>query len=167
MNKLISEEEVKRALDLDSFRNLSKDKIIEFVSMIPNMDKDVAISLINQFPEYGIFANNAITQLKGMCDSALESNNSSQKDAVAAYRKILDDLGILLNKEETSAEERALITDKMIEIADKISAKDSENKEFLIKVLKTVSPYVGGALVLGAAILGVNTKGVKLPTLKK
>lgn len=167
MKKLVSDEEVKRALGLDSFRNLSKDKIIEFVSLIPNIDKDVAISIINQFPEYGSFANNAITQLKAMCDSVLESNELSQKEAVSAYRKILDDLGILLNKDATTAEERIMITEKMIEIADKISSKDSENKEFLIGIFKIVSPYVGGALLLGAAILGVNTKGVKLPTIKK
>lgn len=167
MNKLISEEEVKSALDIKSFRDLSKDKITEFISLIPNMNKDVALSIINQFPEYGTFAKDVITQLKEMCDSVLKSNNSSQKAVIDAYRKILDDLGIRLNNENNTAEERHFITDKMVEIADKISAKDSENKEFLLKVLRTVSPYVGGALLLGVAILGVNTKSGELPSIRK
>ena len=34
-NLLVSEEQVKNALKIDSFRNLSKDKIMEFVSLIP------------------------------------------------------------------------------------------------------------------------------------
>ena len=42
---LVSEDQVKKALHIDSFRNLSKDKIMEFASLIPNMDKDVAISI--------------------------------------------------------------------------------------------------------------------------
>ena len=49
---LVSEDQVKKALQIDSFRNLSKDKIMEFASFIPHMDKDVAIAIINQFPAY-------------------------------------------------------------------------------------------------------------------
>ena len=36
--KLVSESQVKNALNIDSFRNLSKDKMMEFVSLIPSMD---------------------------------------------------------------------------------------------------------------------------------
>lgn len=46
---LVSEEQVKKALQIDSFRNLSKDKIVEFASLIPHMDKDVAIAIINNW----------------------------------------------------------------------------------------------------------------------
>ena len=49
---LVSVEEVKNALKIDSFRNLSKDKIMEFVSLIPNMDKEVAINIIEQYPAF-------------------------------------------------------------------------------------------------------------------
>jgi hypothetical protein len=43
---MVTEAEVKKALAIDSFRNMTKDKIMEFVSAIPNMDKDVAIKII-------------------------------------------------------------------------------------------------------------------------
>lgn len=55
----------------------------------------------------------------------------------------------------------------MITVADRISAKDTENKDFLNEIIKYGVPIMGGALVLGAAILGVNVKGTKIPTLKK
>lgn len=45
--QLLSVEQVKEALGIETFRNLSKEKIMEFVSLIPNMDKDVAMSIIN------------------------------------------------------------------------------------------------------------------------
>ena len=48
--RYVSEDAVKRALKIDSFRNLSKDKVMQFASMIPYMDKEVAIAIINQFP---------------------------------------------------------------------------------------------------------------------
>ena len=164
---LISEESVKKALNIESFRNLSKEKIVEFISLIPNMDKDVAISIINQFPAYAEMAGNIIAQLKTMCDSAIKEAGKSQKESIESYKLILSELGNLLQKDNISAEERALITDKMILIADRISAKDSEYKEFLLDALKIGVPVLGGALLLGAAILGVNTRGTKIPTLKK
>lgn len=45
--RYVTEEAVKRALKIDSFRNISKDKVMQFASMIPYMDKDVAIAIIN------------------------------------------------------------------------------------------------------------------------
>jgi len=164
---MVTENEVKTALDIDSFRNMSKEKIIEFVSAIPNMDKDVAIKIIEQFPAYTESANNMLAQLNTLCNNAMKENGESQKEAIEAYKKILDDLGELLKKDTITAEERMQITEQMITVADRISAKDTENKEFLNGIIKYGVPIIGGALVLGATILGVNVKGTKIPTLKK
>ena len=71
-----------------------------------------------------------------MCDNVIKNNNSSQKDAVEAYKVILQDLSELLKKEDISKEERDEITEKMILVADKISAKDTENKDFLNGIIK-------------------------------
>lgn len=165
--KLLNENDVKKALAIKDFRNISKEKIMEFVSLIPNMDKDVAISIINQFPTYKDFAVSTVTVLKDMCDSALEKNDSSQMETISAYRKILDDLGEILKKDDISAEERDCISDKMITIADKIALKDTENKNFIAGIVKYGAPIIGAALIIGATILGVNIKGKDIPTLKK
>src|SRR5574344_960676 len=95
----VSEEQVKKALQIDSFRNLSKDKIMEFASLIPHMDKDVAIAIINQFPEYAESSRNMIKQYNVMCDKVLQSNDDSRRDAVLAYKTILDDLSVLLKQD--------------------------------------------------------------------
>lgn len=165
-NYMATENEVKKALAIDSFRNISKDKIMEFVSAIPNMDKDVAIKIIGQFPAYTGFATTMLAQLNTTCDNAMKENGESQKDVIEAYKKILDDLGELLKKDTITAEERLQITEQMITIADRISAKDSENKEYLNGIINNEKYIIIGALVLGAVILGVNVKGIKIPTLK-
>ena len=71
---LVSEEQVKKALQIDSFRNLSKDKIMEFASLIPHMDKDIAVAIINQFPAYVESSRNMIEQYNAMCDKVFQSN---------------------------------------------------------------------------------------------
>jgi len=162
---LVSEEQVKKALQIDSFRNLSKDKIMEFASLIPHMDKDVAIAIINQFPAYVESSRNMIEQYSAMCDKVLQSNDDSRKDAVMAYKTILDDLSILLKQDGITPEQQEKITDKMILVADKIADLHEDNRNFLEGIIKYGTPLIGGALLLGAVILGVNVKGIKLPTI--
>lgn len=162
---LVSVEEVKNALKIDSFRNLSKDKIMEFVSLIPNMDKEVAIKIIEQYPAFAKLSESMVAQLNKMCDTALEKNEESQRLTIQAYKQILDELSNQLHMEDISKEEREKITKQMIEIADKISVKDTENKAFIDKMVKYSTGFAIGALVLGAAILGVNIKGKDIPKL--
>lgn len=163
---LISEQQVKDALNIESFRNLSKDKIMEFVSLIPMMDKDVALSIINQFPTYSEMAKCMVEELTKTCDTAIAENSKSQNEVYSAYRKILDDLGEVLKREDISPEERDSISNKMIEIADKMSQKDTENKGFIAWITRNKEYVIGAALILGAAILGVSVKGKQLPKLK-
>jgi len=128
------------------------------------MDKDLAIKIIDQFPAYAESANSMLAQLNTMCNNAMKENGESQMEVIEAYKKILDDLGELLKKETITAEERLHITEQMITVADRISAKDTENKQFLKGIIKYGVPIIGGALVLGAAILGVNVKGTNTST---
>ena len=161
----VSVEEVKNALKIDSFRNLSKDKIMEFVSLIPNMDKEVAIKIIEQYPAFAKLSESMVAQLNKMCDTALEKNEESQRLTIQAYKQILDELSNQLHMEDISKEDREKITKQMIEIADKISVKDTENKAFIDKMVKYSTGFAIGALVLGATILGVNIKGKDIPKL--
>lgn len=80
-------------------------------------------------------------------------------------KKILDDLGELLKKDDISFEQQQQITKDMIDIADRISAKDTENKKFIERIYKYGASVIGGALILGAVILGVNVKGKRIPEL--
>lgn len=152
---LISEQQVKDVLQIDNFRNLSKDKVMKFISLIPNMDKEVAISIINQFSAYSDMSKNMVGELRLLCETALKENTGSQKDAIAAYIKILDQLAEMLKKENITREEREYITNKTLEVADKIAAKDSENKEFIMNIVKCGTGLVGMVIVAGATILGV------------
>ena len=133
--------------------------------MIPNMDKDVAISIINQFPAYAESSRNMIEQYNVMCDKILQSNDDSRRDAVMAYKTVLDDLSSLLKQDGVTPELQEKITDKMILVADKIADLHEGNRNFLEGIIKYGTPLIGGALLLGAVILGVNVKGTKLPTI--
>ena len=154
MNKLMTEQSVKDVLGISDWRNLSKDKIMSFVSVLPDVDSEVAIKIIEQFPEYAKTSQEMVNCMKETCSNILSENKSSSDKSMQAYKQILDNLEELLKKENITLEEKEYLLNKMIEVADKISDKDTENKTFLGNALKTVGGVALGALMIGALFLG-------------
>lgn len=166
VNVLKTENEVKKALNIESFRNLSKRKVVEFVSLLPQMDKEVATAIINQFPNYSQTVSEMVRELAGTCNIILEKNESSTKAAVEAYQDILGTLSELLKRDDLKYEERQSITSSTIEVADKLAEKDTENKKFLLTIGKYAVVTASGLALIMAAVLGLKSKSVELPHLK-
>lgn len=99
-----------------------------------------------------------------MCDNVLQSNDVNRKDAVLAYKAILDELSVRLKQDGITPEQQEKIIDKIILVADKIADFHKDNREFLEGVIKYGTTLIGGVLLLGAVILGGNVNGAKLPT---
>ena len=154
--KIVSEEEVKKILNIESFRNLSKDKVMEFISLIPDMDKEVAISIINQFPNYVDLAKQTTESFNETRDNCLEKNDNSRRDVVDMYRTILNSQARLLEKEDLSEAQQRYATEQMFAAADKVAEKDTENKAFYVEVMKYGTYLTTGILMIGGVILGVN-----------
>lgn len=155
--RYVSEEAVKHALKIDSFRNLSKDKVMQFASMIPYMDKEVAIAIINQFPVYADFGKIAIAQYAEVCNSILENNKESQATVVKGYQIILDALSKRMEQKELSEQERQAITTDMIAVANKISEADLNNKKFLDRMSNKILIAIVGIVAAVGAGIGLNS----------
>ena len=156
---LITEDQVKQALQIDDFRHLSKQKVMEFVSLIPQMDQKVAESIINQFPDYKDLSLQMVDQLNGLCDKVIQDNARSGEDAVASYKLVLEVIRDQLQQGDLTFEQKQELTQQMILIADKVAEKDTENKQFLGNILKGMRAFGTFALALGAAVLGVKATG--------
>lgn len=150
----MSEDEVKKALNISDFRSLSKEKIMEFVSIIPKVDKEVAMSIINQFPNYVDMAKNMVGGMMHLCDEALQDAKIGRKDVIESYRMVLETLKEQLNDEKLTVEERNKITDDMIAVAEKIDTVNDKHQIFVKDILTKVGSVTLGVVVLGVAILG-------------
>lgn len=156
----VSEEEVKKALNISDFRSLSKDKVMEFVSLIPKVDKDVAISIVNQFPNYTDMAKSIVGGMINLCSEALQNTKEGNKEVIQAYKVVLETLKERLQNEKLTLKERNRITDEMLEIAEKIDTVNDKHNTFIKDILTTVGGVAVGVVVLGAAVLGgFNIKG--------
>ena len=56
MGKQLTERQVLEKLDIPDFRHITKDKVMEFASMLNKMEPDVAKKAIEQFPEFARMA---------------------------------------------------------------------------------------------------------------
>ena len=101
-----SEEAVKKALKIESFRNLTKDKVMEFTSMIPYMEKEVALEIIKQFPVYVEFVESAMENYTQLCKTILETNKEEYEQAVHAHQYVLETFANQLEQENLTEEER-------------------------------------------------------------
>ena len=171
MEKTIyTKEEVKEALQITDLRNLSVDKVVELVSLMPQMDKELAKEIIGEFSNYSELCKAMVKEMGESCDTAIAESKDSQLEVLSAYRDVIKSLKEMLKDDDLTLDEKMQITDKMIEIADKMADKDTEQKSFFKEILKYKEYIIGGCLLLGASILGVSFKGGirgKLPKIDK
>ena len=165
MDKALTEQQVLDKLEIPDFRHMTKEKIMTFASMLQNMDPEVAKKAIEQFPDFAKMALDALTDYRDVFEKTLDSNNESSKQCFKTYDEILDALKACVEREDIDFEERKFYIDKMMEIAQMAEKKDSENKNFVWKMIGTASMVVIAVVGSGAALLGGNVD-FKLPKLK-
>lgn len=165
LKRPMNEQKVLDKLGIEDFRHLSKDKVIDFVSMIPNMDPEVAKAAIEQFPEFASTMRSIMVDYKQELETALKQNDDSVKAYYDACNKILDSLDKLLNDPELSTDEKMQIVEKMQEIQRMMGEKDTENKKHLRDMLAIASVVVVTIAGTAITLLGGNSN-IKLPTNK-
>ncbi len=152
-----SEKKVLKKLGIADFRHMTKDKIVRFASMLPHMDPEVAKAALEQFPSFKELASDMVAQYKDIVDKILDKNDESQKAFYEACNEIIHSLQKELEDENITAEERVRIEDKMICVAGMIGEKDSENKNFMLKMGGLATGVVLVLTGVAAALLGGNT----------
>lgn len=155
--RLETEQDVLDRIGAEDFRSIKKEQLIQFVSSLPEMDKEVAMACIAQFPEFRKSANDIIEQLSKTCDSLIADNKDSRDKAIQSYQLILVELQTYLESHKLlSHRKKKEIIDKMVEVADKINEINDKNIQHQNDFLKTIGGIAVAALAIAGAILGVN-----------
>lgn len=152
MEQKYTDEQIKQMLDIKDFRSISADKIRDFFSLIPNMEKEVAIKCIEQFPNFTEYAGEIVSHFYTLCDRAISSDAES---SIAAYKKILDNLGVMLDYDTLNEEDRHYIIEKMVEIGDRIAGEEDKKRSFKEVVLNNAGKVALAAMVVASSMLGL------------
>jgi hypothetical protein len=153
---LASEDDVKKKLGIDSWRNLSKDKFLNFVAEMPQMNKEVALKAIAQFPNFKSLVDETLNSVEQNSANAQKYSWKSQKKVHGAYKSYRKTLDRELDRENLSTEDRFRILEMLREAVNMESEKDSEHKAFQLKLVTIVATV--GIAAVGAAVAALGGK---------
>jgi hypothetical protein len=127
----VSENQAMSTLGISSWRNLSKDKFMNFLTLLPDLDKETQLCAIRQIPNiigYIVSVNQNIIETS---KDIIEKNKETTDSIIEALKEIQSCFLELLKKEELSAEERMFFADKLMDNSQLLLELDKTNKVFL------------------------------------
>jgi hypothetical protein len=157
MPSYTSDVELRNALGIESWRNLSKDTFVGFLERLPEVDPEVALKLIDQVPEITTLARGTVEDATKAYDTALEANAHGQDAVDQIHRQRLEILRAELEKDLTP-EQWTRVLDDMREINVNALLKDTENKKFISDQFHATLATVGAAVVAVGAVVFVAIK---------
>ena len=155
MKHTMTEAKVLNKLGIPNFRHMTKDKVVSFVSMLPQMDPDVAKRALEQFPNFAETGLAVVKCLKDTLETVISSNTESMTAYYAVCQEALASLEAELKREDLTDEGRKLVIDGIMSILSAMSQKDSENKQFLHSIFRGAVGFGMFLLVCLAAALGI------------
>lgn len=156
--KFETEEDLKNSMGIDSWRNLSKDKFITFVSDLPEMSKDLAIKVVEQFPDFKGLVLDSLSRVQDQATHAVDANWKSQKKVHKAFAEYRAVLTRELDRDNLTSEDRFAILELFKKAVDDESLKDTEHKAFVQRTVAIVGTAALIVVAAGAAVLGVKGK---------
>lgn len=154
--KYNTEQKVKDALKINSWQNLSKDKILEFVAMMPEVDIEVAKKIIEQFPEFIAFAKLVLENMKTAFLSVNTSNSENQKAINDHFDSLSRVLENQLESDDLPFEEKKYYIDKLFELSEMRKDSDKENKRFLSEMVDKY--FTSSAMLVFGVIVFIGGK---------
>lgn len=151
----ISEEKVLQQLNINSFRELSKEKFMDFISVLPDMDPEVQIKALEQFPEFIAAAKEALSGIKENASEILKSEDKGLESTYKSHEMAMEFLGELLKKEGLSSDELMEIARMIVDLTQKQSEEQARRRTFEEGVQTRYLTGVIASMALGVAALGV------------
>lgn len=152
-----TEIELKKRLGIESWRNLSKDKFMMFISDLPNMNKEVVLEIIGRFPDFVNLVMSAFVHVQEQATQGLRFNHESQKKVHQAFKQYRRILSRELDREDLTSEDRFRILGLLKDAIDAEALKDTDNKEFLKQIIGMVAAAAALVASIAFAALGGKT----------
>lgn len=158
MGGYMTEKEVLNKLNIENFRQITKDKVIALASMLDKMDPEVAKKALEQFPDFSRNMRLLVSDYKEIINDSLVSNNESMKACYESCNTILEAMRLELENENLDYDQRKEILELMISVNKMIFEKDTENKHFVLKIVSEAAAIVIGVGIIMLSALGCNAK---------
>lgn len=138
MKRSLTEDKVLRKLDIPDFRHMTKDKVVSFVSMLPQMDPEVAKRALEQFPAFAETSLAIVNCLRENLGDIVDSNAANAAEFNARCQDALNALETLLLRDDLSDAGREHAINGIMGVLELMREFDRENKAFLKGLLQDI-----------------------------
>lgn len=161
MSKLRSVKAVLEKIGVENFQSIKSDNVVEFVSNIPNMSKEVAFKCIEQFPVFKDFVTASVSNFNVLSKSAIEKDPDFE-ESIAAMRQAMDIFAQIAEKDNITESDRRYCMENIVEITRTMHDMLKEKIEFKQFVMKAATFVATVGIVATGSLIGLKT-GFKLP----
>ena len=165
LKRQISEKDLLRILGIPSFRHMSKDKLVSFVSALPEIDPEVAKKALEQFPDFATAMVEINGLYKEIIDKCLDGSDADTATVLAACSAINESIHRELEKDELTFEERKRIIDRSIQVIQMMREIDADGKRYRNVVIHAATIAFGIAAASLIFALG-GKANISLPDVK-
>ena len=150
----LTEEGIKQQLGINNWRELSKGKLFELLSLIemnPKIDKEVYLEILKNIPQFIDAFKESMSVLK----ETLAQSNRASEESKKHYSRLADNLVQLLNEPNSTKEDKENIFNMLREINEYIKELDRRDREFFDNALKIGGVIAATILIIIGTITGV------------
>lgn len=148
------ERQALRKLDIPDFRHITKDKLMQFVSMTSKMDPEVAKAAINQFPDFANLVKGSLVDYKEILMETLSQDSEADQRVFSFYDSVRSAIENTLYGEDLKFEQKQWCIEQLQELADQFSAQERANKRHRFEVVASAAAAILGTLGIAASLLG-------------
>lgn len=152
--RTLTEKQILKKMGIPDFRHVTKDKIISFASLLPKMDKEVAMKALEQFPCFASASLDMIKNYKTILEKTIETVADSNRQTIDVYLNLMGNYEEILHQEKMSFDEQIYILNEMKDIAILIDKCENENKNTLRKIAGYGSVAIISVITILANVLG-------------
>ena len=155
----LTEEKVMEMLNISSFKDFPKEKFKDFIALFPQMDPEIQMKALEQFPELISSAKDYLSVLKENTNEVLRSGEKISEMVCNACQKEIDCLNEMLNKEQLSREEKKDIFEAIFKIQQRLFEESDKHRRFADDLHKRTIEAGFATIVLAAVAIGVKAVG--------
>jgi hypothetical protein len=148
-------EQIKDLLGISDFRELGVRHAVQLADMIPDMDKEVRLKVIEQLPELVRFAVEAISSAVRAQEAVVGSSDQSRELVHRTCQEVIGVYAEQLRRDDLDPETRRDLYERLERAVIVEFAADAAHKRLLSDTHKRTLMVVGGVVVVVALAVGV------------
>lgn len=146
-------EEINQNLGVRSISEVNQAHALKFIQLLPSIDKEMALQFLKLCPDLIQITPEVIKAFEQLGENAIRFNEDSNTTAINAYTSVIEACKKAMEDGNLSFEEKEKLISIMVEMADRVSDKDTENKKWHKEIHEVCAKYGLGAIGIVAAIV--------------